>query len=182
MKNGYIQNYKNYKILYYGGDFIATNEHGATVAQDKTIRGIKNKIKYYNNQFYLTYEQFTQKYNYFKFKKTKFNALNGVCYWLSEPLTIEQKRELKKYKNIVLMVGFAQYRPETFCDVVFIENKQTREYNKAKQAARDEAVEFERTASEQNLSYAELAEAGEHFEKLGRRFGLLREFRENGIC
>ena len=39
-----------------------------------------------------------------------------------------------------------------------------------------------RTASGKNLSYAELAEAGKHFEKLGKRFGLLREFKENGIC
>ena len=31
-------------------------------------------------------------------------------------------------------------------------------------------------------SYGELAEAGEYFEKLGRRYGLLQEFRENAIC
>lgn len=32
------------------------------------------------------------------------------------------------------------------------------------------------------LSWSELFHLGEWFNKFGRRFGLLREFRENGIC
>lgn len=32
------------------------------------------------------------------------------------------------------------------------------------------------------MSYGELAIWQEHFERLGRRYGLLREFRENAIC
>ena len=33
-----------------------------------------------------------------------------------------------------------------------------------------------------NLSMDELCEIGEWFEKMGRRYGLLQEFRENAIC
>ena len=54
-------------------------------------------------------------------------------------------------------------------------------YQKAKAAAREKAVEFSNTCGEMNLSYAELAEIGNEFYRLGRRYGLLREFRENGI-
>ena len=59
-------------------------------------------------------------------------------------------------------------------------NKKT--YQQKKEAARQQAIDWQDQAAEQNLSYGELAEAGEQFEKLGRRYGLLQEFRENGIC
>ena len=55
-------------------------------------------------------------------------------------------------------------------------------YQQKKEAARQQAIDWQDWSHEQNLSYGELAEAGEHFEKLGRRYGLLQEFRENGIC
>ena len=55
-------------------------------------------------------------------------------------------------------------------------------YQEMKEQVRQEAIDWQDEASEQNLSYGELAEAGEYFEKLGRRYGLLQEFRENGIC
>lgn len=54
-------------------------------------------------------------------------------------------------------------------------------YQKRKQNARQQAIDWQCNASEQNLSYAELAEIGNFFYKLGKRFGLLREFRENAI-
>lgn len=54
-------------------------------------------------------------------------------------------------------------------------------YQKRKEAARQEAIDWQSEASEQNLSYGELAEIGNFFYKLGKRFGLLREFRENAI-
>lgn len=55
-------------------------------------------------------------------------------------------------------------------------------YQQKKEQAREQAIDWQDETAEQNLSYGELAEAGEHFEKLGRRYGLLQEFRENGIC
>lgn len=59
-------------------------------------------------------------------------------------------------------------------------NKKT--YQQKKEAARQQAIDWQYETAEQSLSYGERAEVGEHFEKLGRRYGLLQEFRENGIC
>lgn len=59
-------------------------------------------------------------------------------------------------------------------------NKTTYASNKA--VARQEAIDWQNDLFRDNRSYEELAEAAEHFEKLGRRYGLLKEFRENGIC
>ena len=47
--------------------------------------------------------------------------------------------------------------------------------------ARQQAIDWQNWASEQNLSYGELAEYNDHFKKLGKRFGLTEEFEENGI-
>ena len=54
-------------------------------------------------------------------------------------------------------------------------------YAERKEAARDEAIEWQYQASEENYSYGEYAFFADYFEKLGRRYGLLKEFRENGI-
>ncbi len=54
-------------------------------------------------------------------------------------------------------------------------------YQIRKEAARQKTIDWQLEASEQNLSYGELAEIGNFFYKLGKRFGLLREFRENAI-
>ena len=55
-------------------------------------------------------------------------------------------------------------------------------YETKKAVARQEAIDWQNDFCNHNYSYGELAEFGEHFEKLGRRYGLLKEFRENGIC
>ena len=47
--------------------------------------------------------------------------------------------------------------------------------------ARQYAIEWQRWASEQSLSYGELAEWGGIFTELGERFNLTEEFKENGI-
>lgn len=54
-------------------------------------------------------------------------------------------------------------------------------YQQSKERARQEAIEWQINECDHNISYGELAEAGEHFYDIGRRYGLLREFRENGI-
>jgi hypothetical protein len=43
------------------------------------------------------------------------------------------------------------------------------------------AIDWQKWSSEQDLSYSELADWAMFFTKLGRKFGLLKEFRENGI-
>lgn len=52
---------------------------------------------------------------------------------------------------------------------------------KIKEDARRLAIDFQRWASEQSLSYGELAEYQNYFGKIAKMFGLTREFRENGI-
>ena len=54
-------------------------------------------------------------------------------------------------------------------------------YAERKENARQIAIDWQLNESEQDLSYVELAEAGNYFYKMGKRYGLLREFRENGI-
>ena len=52
---------------------------------------------------------------------------------------------------------------------------------KTKDEARELAKDYQFWASERSLSYGEIADLTELFTKLGKRFGLIREFRENGI-
>lgn len=54
-------------------------------------------------------------------------------------------------------------------------------YQRAKENARNKAVEWQSGFCDQNYSYGELAYYGEYFSRLARRYGLVREFRENGI-
>ena len=54
-------------------------------------------------------------------------------------------------------------------------------YQKRKEEARNEAIEWQSHLPEHNYSMEELGKFHEHFTELGRRFGLLQEFRENGI-
>lgn len=55
------------------------------------------------------------------------------------------------------------------------------DYQRRKEQAREAAKEWQRTFGDTSHSYAELAEDAAKFERLGRRYGLLQEFRENGI-
>lgn len=61
------------------------------------------------------------------------------------------------------------------------EKTNRKSYADLKEAARQQAIDWQMAAAEQNLSYGELADAQAHFENLGRRYGLIQEFRENAI-
>lgn len=54
-------------------------------------------------------------------------------------------------------------------------------YKTRKAAARDAAIMAQQEAAEQAQSWEEVAETAARLERLARRFGLLREFRENGL-
>ena len=54
-------------------------------------------------------------------------------------------------------------------------------YQKAKERARDKAIEWRLDFENHNYSYGELAYYGNYFEGLAKRYGLVKEFRENGI-
>ena len=70
---------------------------------------------------------------------------------------------MKKYINVV------------YC------GREPRTYAERKEEARRAAIDWQLDFCNHNYSYSELADLYAHFERVGRRFGLLREFRENGI-
>lgn len=55
-------------------------------------------------------------------------------------------------------------------------------YNRMKRRARDTALCWQEEFANKSMSWDELAEAQSYFEKLGKKYGLLVEFRANGIC
>ena len=50
-----------------------------------------------------------------------------------------------------------------------------------KQRARDKAIMWQSMFGENSYSWGELLRFSDYFTKVGKRYGLLREFRENGI-
>lgn len=54
-------------------------------------------------------------------------------------------------------------------------------YQKGKEAARAAAQEWQARFGNRSMTWGELAEWQEYFARLGRKYGLLREFAENGI-
>lgn len=55
-------------------------------------------------------------------------------------------------------------------------------YRDKQQAARNKAIDWQSKAATKDYSYSELAEWQSYFEQLGRKYGVLREYRSNGIC
>lgn len=55
-------------------------------------------------------------------------------------------------------------------------------YKERKEAIRNEAIEFQYSFVDgKQWYYSEIAEITSYFEKQGKKYGLLKEFRENGI-
>lgn len=54
-------------------------------------------------------------------------------------------------------------------------------YQSRKEAARQSAIDWQNDFANHDYSWGELAEWQAHFEKLGRRYGLITEFKENGV-
>jgi hypothetical protein len=54
-------------------------------------------------------------------------------------------------------------------------------YRQRKDAARDAAIELQNQTNERAVSWKEITEICAYFEKQGKRYGLLTEFRENGL-
>ena len=54
-------------------------------------------------------------------------------------------------------------------------------YKQQKEKARADAIKWQLTAGDRSDSYGEIYKAQQRHEKAAKRFGLVREFRENGI-
>ena len=57
-----------------------------------------------------------------------------------------------------------------------------RTYQQAKANAQEFAIDAQNIISENNFSYGEIADISDTLHSLGKRFGLVREFKENCIC
>ncbi len=54
-------------------------------------------------------------------------------------------------------------------------------YQRRKDAVRAQAIQWQADFSDRSISWATLAAEQQHLEQLARRYGLVREFRENAI-
>lgn len=54
-------------------------------------------------------------------------------------------------------------------------------YEKKKEDIREQAKEWQHSFCEKNYSYGEITEFTSYFYKYGKKYGLLKEFRENAI-
>ena len=54
-------------------------------------------------------------------------------------------------------------------------------YTRAKENARQRAMDWQTDYYNNNYSYGELIAFAEYFTRLAKRYGLMTEFRENGI-
>lgn len=57
--------------------------------------------------------------------------------------------------------------------------KKPTSYARGKESARTEAIDWQ--TSDKAMSYADLVKAHEHFSRQAKKFGLKKEFEENGI-
>ena len=55
-------------------------------------------------------------------------------------------------------------------------------YEQKKNEIREQAIQWQDDFSRNNYSYFVVFQRQRYFEKMGRRYGLLKEFRENAIC
>lgn len=54
-------------------------------------------------------------------------------------------------------------------------------YQRGKNAAREQAIQWQADFSDRSIPWAAIAAEQRQLEQLARRYGLLREFRENGV-
>lgn len=74
------------------------------------------------------------------------------------------------------------FSPEIENQGILILSISGKTYTEKKGNARDLAIEWSNNYAGLDWSYGELAEVYTFFEKVGKRYGLLKEFKENGIC
>lgn len=73
-------------------------------------------------------------------------------------------------------------RHKTYAEEADMQKAAREYYNRMKHRARDTALCWQEKFANKSMSWGELAEAQSYFEKLGKKYGLLAEFRDNGIC
>ena len=95
----------------------------------------------------------------------------------------------KKYFNIYYKntCGYGEWQKDTFSPIT--KNIKTldfklsgKTYQEKQSSLRDLAIDWQLNFASLSWSYLELAEIQNYFLENGKRYGLLQEFKENGIC
>lgn len=85
----------------------------------------------------------------------------------------------KEYRDVV-------WGDPSITEIFFCDTSSThmvgKTYEEKKEFAREDAIAWQSAIGEFSPSYEDFAIAGDYFSALGKKYGLLREFRENGIC
>ena len=94
--------------------------------------------------------------------------------------------ELESEKHFDLYYDWNIWNSETFSpdtkDIELLEFKiHGKNYQEQKASAQDLAIQWQTRFSMYSWSYSELMEISDYFQKIGKRYGLLEEFRENCI-
>ena len=85
---------------------------------------------------------------------------------------------LLKHKALTIIVSaFSIWRIRKRNEILIMSN-----YQKQKERVRNEAIEWQYDFCNHDYSWGELAYFEDYFYTMGKRYGLLTEFRENGIC
>jgi len=77
------------------------------------------------------------------------------------------------FNNFVIVTGFSDFFGGG--------GEEMKTYKEYKADARRAALDWQAAAGTVPLSWFDLMQAGEQFERLARRYGLIKEFKENGI-
>ena len=88
------------------------------------------------------------------------------------------------YKNAA---GFKEWNKETFspaCENIIILDLSIhgKTYRERQAESEDKAKEWQSVFSQFSWSWGEIAEIQNYFYTIGKRYGLLKKFRENGFC
>lgn len=85
----------------------------------------------------------------------------------------------KEFFRMVCKYDLEQISEMSFC---VCSERHLKTYAERKNALRDFAIMWQRMFSEMTYYWSDIAEWSNFFEEYGKRYGLLTEFRENGIC
>jgi hypothetical protein len=99
--------------------------------------------------------------------------------------TLDKQQQNYLYYNC--REGWEQWHTDTFSpetkDIDLLVLKVSgKTYQERKGNALQLAIDWQTRFARLSWSYSELAEITSYFEKIGKRYGLLKEFKENAIC
>ena len=99
------------------------------------------------------------------------------------------KQNNQNYNNIYCnnLIGWDEYHSDTFTSStedlqLLILSVKGKTYQERKAYTEELAKDWQYNYNDFSWSYGELAIVCDFFEKMGKRYGLLKEFKENAIC